>query len=230
MKRGGTQSSTGSNGGGPKGAQPAATSVPQGKKAKFEGPSFEEELGMMNAEFIQEQIDVEESTKVEVQQKMKWMRTAPAGGWNCAEKPLLFHWLDIDLVSGPPLFNNPDGTGVVHGSQEGPVPIIRFYGVNGDGHSVLCNVHGVTPYFYVQLSGMTDLSEDMIWHMRTTLDQRVSNPPPPPLLAPCRCPPPLTPLTDARARPRGRERPLSLRAGRGEASARCAVDHGLSLQ
>jgi hypothetical protein len=35
------------------------------------------------------------------------------------------------------------------GSAVGPVPIIRVYGVNEIGNSVLCNVHGFTPYFFV---------------------------------------------------------------------------------
>ncbi|KAK9508607.1 hypothetical protein O3M35_006133 [Rhynocoris fuscipes] len=35
------------------------------------------------------------------------------------------------------------------GSQVGPVPVMRLYGVTMDGNSVCCHVHGFTPYFYV---------------------------------------------------------------------------------
>lgn len=35
------------------------------------------------------------------------------------------------------------------GSQIGPVPVMRVYGVTMDGNSVCCHVHGFTPYFYV---------------------------------------------------------------------------------
>ena len=35
------------------------------------------------------------------------------------------------------------------GSQVGPVPIIRMYGVTNDGNSVLAYIHGYAPYFYV---------------------------------------------------------------------------------
>jgi DNA polymerase delta subunit 1 len=31
----------------------------------------------------------------------------------------------------------------------GPVPIIRLFGVTMEGYSVLANIHGVAPYFFV---------------------------------------------------------------------------------
>jgi len=35
------------------------------------------------------------------------------------------------------------------GSPENYVPIVRMFGVTAEGHSVLVNVYGVLPYFYV---------------------------------------------------------------------------------
>jgi DNA polymerase delta subunit 1 len=35
------------------------------------------------------------------------------------------------------------------GSSVGPVPVLRLYGVTQAGHSVMTNVHGFAPYFYV---------------------------------------------------------------------------------
>lgn len=101
------------------------------KKAKFEdGPSsFEEELGMMDDELVSHQIiDGEDSQNVSIKQKQKWMRPN-CGDWSARERPLIFHWLDIDMVSGQPLHSNPDGSNKMVGSTEGPVPIIRMYGV-----------------------------------------------------------------------------------------------------
>lgn len=34
------------------------------------------------------------------------------------------------------------------GSQVGPVPIMRMYGVTMEGNSVCCHVHGFSPYFF----------------------------------------------------------------------------------
>lgn len=37
------------------------------------------------------------------------------------------------------------------GPQSGLVPIIQMFGVTKLGNSVCCNVHGFSPYFYVNL-------------------------------------------------------------------------------
>ena len=76
------------------------------------------------------------------------------------------------MTSGMPMSENPAGGDVV-GSTEGPVPIIRLYGVTTEGHSVLAHVHGFTPYFYVSLPPGTDLSNAVLGSMRVTLDQKV---------------------------------------------------------
>eukprot|EP01031_Cornospumella_fuschlensis_P034500 gene34500-41770_t len=176
MKRTNTQSSQGSGyGGGYNNKGPGGGQQPKKPRANFEdGPSFEDELVMMDEEFIAEQrVDVgEESASVQLQQKQKWIRTPP-DSWNCKEKPLLIHWLDIDMYSGQPLTRNPDGVSSVPGSQEGPVPIIRFYGVTPEGHSVMCHVHGVTPYFYAQIAGLNEMSNEVAGNVRMTLDQRM---------------------------------------------------------
>jgi len=35
------------------------------------------------------------------------------------------------------------------GSHESKIPVIRLFGVTAEGHSVLANVYGFMPYFYV---------------------------------------------------------------------------------
>lgn len=132
-----------------------------------EGPSFEDELGMMD------QMDFEVIEGVEGEsadsQEGRWSRGKH--GYNPAE-PLAFHWLDIDMTSGQPLDSNPDGTEVI-GSLEGPVPVIRMYGVTEQGQSVMANVHGFTPYFYVSFPSSVDLSDALLGQLRATLDQKV---------------------------------------------------------
>jgi DNA polymerase delta subunit 1 len=87
---------------------------------------------------------------------------------------LPMQWLDIDMTSSStPMAHNPAG-GKVLGSLEGPVPVIRLYGVTSDGHSVMCSVHGFTPYIYVALPIQTDLSLSVLSQLRNMLDQRVS--------------------------------------------------------
>ena len=45
------------------------------------------------------------------------------------------------------------------GSQEGPVPIIRIYGVTEKGNSVMAHVHGYAPYLYVPAPANFGLAE-----------------------------------------------------------------------
>lgn len=140
------------------------------KKARSfedEGPSFEDELGMMD----QMEFEVVEGMEGESadSQEVRWTRGKH--GYNPAE-PLAFHWLDIDMTSGQPLNSNPDGTEVI-GSTEGPVPVIRMYGVTAQGQSVMANVHGFTPYFFVSFPGSTELSDALLGQLRATLDQKV---------------------------------------------------------
>lgn len=54
----------------------------------------------------------------------------------------VFQKLEIDYTVGDPIPGMP-------GSEVGPVPIVRIYGVTEKGNSVNCNVHGFTPYFFI---------------------------------------------------------------------------------
>jgi DNA polymerase delta subunit 1 len=82
-------------------------------------------------------------------------------------------WFDVDMISGQPLSSNPAG-GSILGSTNGPVPIIRLFGVNQDGQSILAFVHGFTPYFYASISSSIDLNERNLIAIRNVLEQRVS--------------------------------------------------------
>ncbi len=81
--------------------------------------------------------------------------------------------MDIDMTSGIPWMTNPDN-GEICGAQEGPVPVVRLYGVTSLGTSVLVSVHGFTPYLYALLPQSIELSDQFLTHLRVALDSRVS--------------------------------------------------------
>lgn len=57
---------------------------------------------------------------------------------------LIFQELELDFYIGNVYKGMP-------GAQTGMVPIMRMFGVNKEGNSVCCHVHGFSPYFYVNL-------------------------------------------------------------------------------
>ena len=76
-----------------------------------------------------------------------WQRP-PLPDINTETDTLLFQWMSIDVCGGEPLKANPARGRGVAGSKNGPVPILHVYGVTDAGNSVLCRIHGFTPYFY----------------------------------------------------------------------------------
>lgn len=77
------------------------------------------------------------------------------------------------MYSGDPLAKNPAAGRAVPGSKSRPVPIIRLYGVNDDGNSVLLHVHGFTPYFYVVPP--PGFKKEHLGAFRSALDYQVKN-------------------------------------------------------
>lgn len=102
--------------------------------------SFEEQLACMDTgEFESQQVFGEGPENQTT--NTKWSRPA-APNMDPKKDILVFQQLDIDHYNGQPIHGMP-------GSQLGPVPIMRMYGVTMEGNSVCCHVHGFTPYFYV---------------------------------------------------------------------------------
>ncbi len=174
MKRAGGPPNTGkppaSGSGGPSGAPQQPQKKPRFDDdfdgGMFEEPDFGDEEGM-----TYEKVDVE--TDDSEFASGKWIREREAIGWNPKEKPLMFHWLDIDMVSGPVLESNPSG-GKMIGSLEGPVPVVRLYGVTQDGYSVMACIHGFTPYFYASVTGLpADLPDEALGSLRIALDNKI---------------------------------------------------------
>jgi DNA polymerase delta subunit 1 len=75
------------------------------------------------------------------------------------------------MTSGEPLASNPSGRDVL-GSKEGPVPIIRLYGITREGQSVMACVHGFTPYMYASLPSSMNLNEQSLAQLRHALDTK----------------------------------------------------------
>jgi hypothetical protein len=155
---GGASSSSSSSGGGGNGANGGPKRPRAGTEDDEMGPSFEEELMMMDGMLDNILEDGGEGDLTAEQQEQRWKRPAVPEGCDLTEEALAFQWMDIDMTSGQPLPANPAG-GDILGSREGPVPIIRLYGVTKQGRSVLLSVHGFTPYFYVSVPTSMDLSQ-----------------------------------------------------------------------
>lgn len=77
------------------------------------------------------------------QTSVKWSRPDPPAALDDPQTAaLVFQQLDIDHYIGQPVAGMP-------GSQIGPVPVMRMFGVTMEGNSVCCHVHGFTPYMYM---------------------------------------------------------------------------------
>ena len=74
----------------------------------------------------------------------KWQRPALEKPIDQKSDTLVFQQFDVDYYTGQPLGGMP-------GSTVGPVPILRIYGVDMDGHSITAHIHGFSPYFYVKV-------------------------------------------------------------------------------
>eukprot|EP00126_Sphaerothecum_destruens_P006174 Sdes_comp19247_c1_seq1m10197 len=57
---------------------------------------------------------------------------------------LIFQQLDIDFY-----ISEKDVLPGMPGAKTGPVAVMRMYGVTMEGNSVMCHIHGFSPYFYV---------------------------------------------------------------------------------
>ncbi|CAH0561401.1 unnamed protein product [Brassicogethes aeneus] len=67
----------------------------------------------------------------------------PVGDLN-KNDDLIFQELELDFYVGSVYPGMP-------GAQSGMVPIMRMFGINKNGNSVCCHVHGFSPYLYVNL-------------------------------------------------------------------------------
>ncbi|XP_067005880.1 DNA polymerase delta catalytic subunit isoform X2 [Anabrus simplex] len=91
---------------------------------------------------------------------VKWSRPAPPN-LKPQQDALVFQQIDIDHYTGQPMAGMP-------GSQMGPVPVMRMFGITAEGNSVCCHVHGFTPYLFV--TAPEGFSEKHCAQFRTALN------------------------------------------------------------
>lgn len=105
--------------------------------------------------------------------KSKWSR--PPVKLKGPDEDLSFQWLDIDIIGGKPLTQNPNVSNDVVGSKTGQVPILRVYGVTEEGNSVAAFLHGFTPYcfFAVPSDVEVDGSESTLSKIRQLLNTKL---------------------------------------------------------
>ncbi|XP_053671601.1 DNA polymerase delta catalytic subunit [Anopheles nili] len=77
---------------------------------------------------------------------------------------LVFQQIDIDHYIGQPLAGMP-------GVQNGPVPVMRMFGVTMEGNSVCAHVHGFLPYLY--LAAPRGFNKSHLAEFRKALDRVV---------------------------------------------------------
>ena len=127
----------------------------------------------MSSEEKRARIEVEDVEMSEVEQENNTSRPIPKP-LDPSKQSLLVNWIDIDMYSAPqPLPSNPKKGAKVLGSTVGPVPVIRFYGVDEVGSSVAIHVHGFSPYFYCDVPA-PDFDESKLAAFREALDLRVA--------------------------------------------------------
>ncbi|XP_075696282.1 DNA polymerase delta catalytic subunit isoform X2 [Rhinoderma darwinii] len=171
-----------------KGAPGGSFSSSQTKKKKTDwddddGPSqFEEELAFLEeveADMAMERsdsyptVDVLPVDKLSVNISPKWLRP-PIPLLDPQKDSLRFHQIELDHYIGSHI------SGML-GATQGPVPIIRTFGVTADGNSICCHIHGFAPYFYVpcqtgfQQEHLNDFKKELnnivIKDMRSNKDQ-----------------------------------------------------------
>ncbi|XP_072172406.1 DNA polymerase delta catalytic subunit-like [Diadema setosum] len=71
----------------------------------------------------------------------KWPRP-PLSPINPKKDSVIFQQIDLEHYIGSHISGMP-------GATSGPVPIVRMFGVTEAGNSVMCHIHGFSPYFYV---------------------------------------------------------------------------------
>ncbi|XP_059584205.1 DNA polymerase delta catalytic subunit isoform X1 [Alligator mississippiensis] len=137
---------------GPGPEDPSQWKRPRGGDWEDENPSqFEEALAYLDEVESEMTLEMESSSQLLDVMAIgslfssvlnpKWQRPAPPG-IDPAADALCFQQVELDYYVGSPFPGMP-------GATQGPVPVLRMFGVTKAGNSVCCHIHGFAPYFYV---------------------------------------------------------------------------------
>eukprot|EP01133_Synstelium_polycarpum_P003579 gene3579-4095_t len=97
-------------------------------------------------------------------QRMLWSRR-PVPDIFPEKHPFIFQQLEVDYAElKEPLVGMP-------GPKQGPVPVIRLFGITANGNSVLCKVHGFLPYFFISMPPKYTYADNKAF--RDTLNERM---------------------------------------------------------
>ena len=160
---------------------------------------FDEDLILPTAEEeedippeVEEQQETSTATATPEQHQQRWKRPALPTTFDNSHD-LNVQWIDMDVVTGKPLTQNPNRSSssrqdnnnnkpVVGVTTAGAaVPILRCFGVNEQGHSVTIFLHGFTPYCYFALPAgyelvsttTTNNSSSLLEEIRLVLQHRL---------------------------------------------------------
>jgi len=120
------------------------------------GMSFEEELALLQS--------LEGSPSEEISRAAK-VRRPPVRSIDPQKDSVVFQQIEVDHYVG----SHVDG---MPGPVDGPCPVLRMYGVNMNGNSVLAHIHGFLPYLYVPAPSADFNSANSV-EFRVALDQAI---------------------------------------------------------
>ncbi|CAH1787413.1 unnamed protein product [Owenia fusiformis] len=147
---------------GGQGAAPAAKRARNNDWDDEDPSSFEAELAMWEDEAESQEQVIGDGPEMQTT-TAKWARP-PVPHLDVKKDAIIFQQLDLDTYIGGHLPGMP-------GSQIGPVPIIRMYGVTMEGNSVLAHIHGFAPYIFVP--AQKDFKEEHCRVFKDTLNTAV---------------------------------------------------------
>ena len=141
-------------------------------------PEDEEIIGDDTGNFIPEHVLNHAINCVSVSEKDRncWYRPSLPRASLTNKSDLSIQWLDMDVVTGQALSENPNRKRQhVVGQRKGAVPVLRTYGVSEEGHSVAVFIHGFTPYGYFAVPEGFSVDVNSLNDIRKTLEVRLKS-------------------------------------------------------